>query len=885
VSLLFSDIEGSTVLLSRLGAEYTEALDTHRRLLREAWAAHDGVELGTEGDSFFVAFPTAEGAVGAAVQAQRSLESHPWPEGERIRVRIGIHTGTPEVHHDDYVGMDVHRAARIAASAHGGQVVLSSVTAELTRDRLPEGVGLQSLGSHRLKDIPNPELLFQLTIAGMPSQFPALKTLGASSSLPVPATRLVGRDDDVEAVCALIDSPEVRLVTLTGPGGAGKTRLAIEVARHLVADFADGVFFVPLSTVTRSDVMWTSIAEVLDVPPRARTPPALLESLAQRSLLFVLDNLEQVAGADQVVADLLQAAPSCAVVASSRRALSVPGEHRYPVLPLGLPDEDATLEAASASGAVQLFVQHARSVQPAFSLTEDNVADVVAICLRLDGLPLAIELCAARARLLSPRNLLLRIDDALDIASTSWQVPGRQRSLRDTIGWSYELLSAGQQELFRRLGVFGAGADLEAVAAVTVLPGDDDGGADPLDRVADLADASLVILAEGPGGEPRVAMLETIRRYARAELLLAGETGDVRRAHAGHYLRVAERLEALRVSQHLQARRLAEAELDNFRDALDWTTTQGEGDGDGEAGVAGATGAEDLWLDLRLCASLGWFWYTGGYGAEGRRWFELAIGRARGRPSPDLARSLTGYANILISLGEPERAGDYAAQGLAMAREVGDDEQQAYALGVLGTAQLGLGDLDAASSTLEQNLALHRRIGDPSRLTKALGNLAGIEEERGHYARAEELTHEALGIVERLGDEHEAAVQGQNLANLLAVSGRPEEAEAVAQSLIAPVLRLRSPNLTMAFANTYMNILVRLRRPEPAAHLIGAEEAMRERLSMPNPYQEEEREEAWDRVREDISAYEWERHLKLGHGETVEELLAGLARPSHEVSG
>jgi predicted ATPase len=371
-------------------------------------------------------------------------------------------------------------------------------------------------------------------------------------------------------------------------------------------------------------------------------------------------------------------------------------------------------------------------------------------------------------------------------------------------------------------------------------------------------------------------MLETIRRYARAELLLAGETNAVRLAHARHFLAVAERLKILRRSHHQTAMHLAEAELDNFREALGWATATEEPVAAGAADDP--VGAAVAMLDLKLCAALGWLWYMGGYAAEGRRWFEQVIQRAGGRPSPELAEALAGYANIIVSLGEPARALAPAVAGLEMARVVGDDRGVAYALGVLGTAQIHLGDLDSASGTLEEGLVLHRRVGDPNRLTHALGNLAGLEESRGNYARAEELTQEALTLLKASGDKHEAAVQGQNLANLLAVSGRAAEADELAQTLIDPVLVLHSPNLTMAFANTYMNILIRLGRPEEAAHLLGAEEAMRERLAMPNPYQEEEREEAWELVQGQISADDWERHCKLGQGETVEELLAALAR-------
>jgi predicted ATPase/class 3 adenylate cyclase len=868
VSMLFSDIEGSTVLLSRLGRRYTDALDAHRAVLRSAWTAHGGTEMGTEGDSFFVVFPTAEGAVQAAVQAQRGLESHVWPGDERVRVRIGIHTGTPQVHEDDYVGMDVHRAARIAACAHGGQVVLSAVSAELARDELPRDVGLKDLGSHHLKDIPEPERLFQLTVEGLQNDFPALKTLGASSSLPIPTTHLVGREPAVAELVELVASPDVRLLTLTGPGGSGKTRLAIEVARNLVTTFPDGAFFLPLASVTTADVMWTTIADVLDLPRSSRMPPRLLEQVAHRAALFVLDNLEQIDGADDVVTELLRAAPRAAVVASTRRPLGVPGEQLYPVRPLALPT-DSTLATAEGSPAVQLFIQHAHSVRPDFHLTEENVAAVVAICRRLDGLPLAIELCAARIRLLGPQALLRRIDTTLDVASMSRHGPPRHRTLRDTLAWSYNLLPDGQQAFFRRLGVFAGGADLEAVAAVANRAPSGDRSAAPLDLVADLVDASLVLVSETPDGEPRIALLETIRSFAREELRAAGELDEARSEHAVHYLEVAERLKVTRDSDHLLALSQAEIELDNFREALAWAMRQGRA-------TEGAA-RDNTTIAIRLSSSLGWLWYTGGYVVEGCRWLEAALEQAGSAPSAQLADCLGTYANLLIARGQAERACEYATQSLDVARTVTDEEREAFAMGVLGTAQMHRGDVESARQTFESSLALHRRIGNRSRLTRALGNLAGVEEELGHYQRAEELTLEALEIVRADGDLHEAAVQGQNLANLLAVSGRADEANRLAQSLIGQVLQLRSPNLTMAFANTYMNILIRLGDPVRAAHLLGAEEAMRDRLSLPNPYQEEEQAEAWAAVEGQISAEDWEREIQTGRQAPVEDLLVALS--------
>jgi predicted ATPase/class 3 adenylate cyclase len=863
VSLLFSDIEGSTVLLSRLGPSYVDALTGQRLVLRKAWTGHRGVELGTEGDSFFVAFPTAGDAVAAAVQAQREMAAYPWPGGEHVRVRIGIHTGTPQIHDGDYVGMDVHRAARIAATAHGGQVVVSSVTAELARGGLPDGVSLRDLGDHQLKDIPFREHLLQVDIDGLQTEFPALRSIGTASSLPSSSTVLVGREREIQELCALVEEPDVRLVTLTGPGGSGKTRLAIAAAGQLKGRFSDGVFFVALAGVTTAEVMWTSIAAVLDVPPTARTPPRLFDHVDRLSALFVLDNLEQLSGADDVVAQLIDAAPEVVVVVTSRRALSLPAEHRHRVPPLSLP-ADVSLAGAQGSSAVRLFVERARAVAPGFAVTGANVADIVAICRRLDGLPLAIELCAARMRLLTPAALLRRIDSTLDLSSPSQRGPRRQKTLRSTVAWSYDLLSAPQQAFFRRLGVFAGGADLDAITAVVAEPSS---GAheEPLDQVADLVDASLAVITEGPDGEPRVTLLETIRAYALDELQAADEAAAVRTMHLRHYLAVAEHLHSSLESQHLRARGVAELELDNFRAALTWAL---ERDADPAADPGGA------WIGLRLCSALGWLWWIGGYVLEGRRWYERMIDEAGDTPSRPLAACLGGLANLVMSQGDTDRALDLATSSLAMARALGDDERVALSLGIVGTAQLTRGDDDAARATFEEALRLHRELGNPGRLGRALGHLAGIEETLGHFDRAEELTHESLSIFDRLGDIHEATAQQQNLANLLAVAGRVDEAYELAAGLVDRVLQLRSPNLTMAFANTCMNILIRLGEPVPAAHLVGAEEALRDRLMMPNPYRDEEMLEVRSLVHDLISVEEWEEHCRSGHDESLEDLLA-----------
>ena len=840
VAMLFSDIEGSTLLLRRLGDRYLDALEDHRRILRAVWTAYGGTEIGTEGDSFFVVFGTAGDAVRAAADGQRQLAGHAWPGNESLRVRMGIHTGTPGVYDGDYWGMDVHLAARIGAAAHGGQIVVSAVTGQLTQ--LPDGVTLRDLGTHHLKDIPEPEHLFQVTVDGLQPEFPPPRTLGTSTSLPSPATPLLGRAPDLERVGELLGRPDVRLVTLTGPGGAGKTRLAIGAAAELTTRFPGGVYFVPLAAVTSAPVLWTTIAEVLDIPPRDRG--RVVAYLAQRTLLLVLDNLEQLPDAGKVVAEIIEGAPHVQLIATSRRALGLTGEHQHPVLPLPIAD-------GADSAAVQLFVQRAQAVRPAFTLTAGNTADVVAICRRLDGLPLAIELCAPRIRLLSVKELLARVDQLLDMASTSAATPQRQRTLRETIAWSYQLLGPEHRRTFRRLAVFSGGADLAAVEKVAT-------DIDLLDAVAELHDANLITVYDGPDGT-RVRMLETVRQYAADELQATDEDAGVRGLHAGYYADLAEIIENTKKTTSDLPLDRAEIDLDNFRTALSWATRH------------------DVRTALRLCSALAWVWIVGGYLAESRAWHEQVVTAAGTTSSPELAACLRGLSNVLLIQGEAEHAEEVAAHSVEMARRLGDPAGIAYGMTVLGSMQGQRGDTRAARATLTEAVARLRSLDDEWRLARVLNHLGGIEEDLGNFEQAEELLRESLRITESQGDVHELAVVGQNLAYLLTLAGRLDEAGELARGLVPTVVALGSPTLTMAFSNTVMNLLIRRGDPVRAAELFGAEEAMGERLEIPNPYREEELAEALELVGDTLTREDWERHRRTGRTERVEELLGRVS--------
>lgn len=549
VTLLFSDMESSTQMVHALGSAWAGVLDRQREICRAAWAAHDGHELGTEGDSFFVVFATADAAVSAALEAQHAFAEEPWPDGVTVRVRMGIHTGSPQRHADGYVGMDVHRAARVAAAAHGGQVLVSETTARLAEASLGETVRMVDLGEHQLKDIPSRMRICQVTAPGLASSFPAIKSLGAAGSLPTHLVGIVGREGELAELRTLMTNG-VRLVTLTGPGGSGKTRLATALAAEVADLFSDGVFVVHLAGVTESTGIWAAVSQVLDVPADGQVPPGFFTYVAHKRVLLVLDNLEQIEDSDTVVRELLETAGHVAVVATSRRPLHVDGEHEYAVTPL------------SPTDAQSLFAQHAARVRRGFELTPENSGDVAAICAALDGLPLAIELVAARIKLLSPKAILGRIDQSLDLASADRSRDTRQATIRGAIAWSYDLLDPVHQTVLDHLGVFVGGATHQAIEAVVPATAID--GLDLADILFDLVDDSLVTVGDSADGEPRFGVLETVRRFAADRLTSTGQGEAAVGRHAQFYYDLARDLRKMSLSEYAAGRRIFSTELANI---------------------------------------------------------------------------------------------------------------------------------------------------------------------------------------------------------------------------------------------------------------------------------------------------------------------------------
>jgi predicted ATPase/class 3 adenylate cyclase len=818
--MLFSDVEQSTRLLMRLGELYAEALDQCRRVQRAAWTASGGVEMGTEGDSFFVVFPTAETAVHAAVRAQVALGECAWPNCEQVRVRMGIHTGTPRLHGADYVGLDVHRAARIAAVAYGGQVLVSDATAKLVRDALPAGVSLRDLGGHRLKDLVAPERLYQLLIPGLLAEFPPPRSLGATSSLPVTTTPMLGRDTELTALVELLVAQDTRLVTLTGPGGTGKTRLAIAAGRQVAERFADGAVFVSLATLTSAEFIWGSIGEVLNLPSDGRSPPSFFKHVASMSAVFLLDNMEQMDGAAAAVDRLLHEAPSVVVLATSRRPLNLASEHQRAVAPLALPTGD-TPAAVEGSPAVRLFVARARAVHQSFALTPSNAGEVVQICRRLDGLPLAIELVASRAKVFGPRALLSRLDQALDVRGSDADRPARQTSLRSTIDWSYSLLNEGQRQVFRRLGVFAGGAD--EAALVAVCTGTRWGGGDPMDIALDLVDDSLTMVTEDGDGEPRFAMLETVRSFAVNALEQAGELADVRRRHAAYFVTVAERLDARRVLTtpeqiHRETHRFG-LELNNFREVLTWATAPGR-EPDTDAGSRTA-------LALTLLSSLSWLWRHVDF-AETRHWLETCIDDSTGKVSPELGRCLTEHAQDLCMQGDLLRGRQSAHRSVEVLRAL-DDAELPRALAVLGELETALGDRHAGRQALEESVHRARKSGDDVALSEHLQDLAGLEMVEGNWEHSLELLRKAATLSHRTGSGYLTSHANHGIALVLRNLGRLNEAHELMSTNLLEWMHAESDLNLASRAEDYSALLVEAGFVTCVPVLLGAADTVRER--------------------------------------------------------
>ena len=792
VTFLFTDVESSTRSLQEHPRAYAKAIARHHEILATAVERHGGVVFETVGDAVYGAFAKAADGLAAAVDGQRELMTEPWEGLGALRVRMGLHTGEVEVRGAHYFGAALYRCARIMAAAHGGQVVLSLATAELVADADADVV-LRDLGTHRLKDLQRPEHVLQLVHPDLPSDFPPLRSLNTRpNNLPVLRTETVGRERELAEVAALLARDDVRLVTLTGAGGIGKTRLALAAAAESVESFAHGVFAVSLAALRDPALVIPAIAAAIGVreTPGRDIRDSLHDYARDKQLLLVLDNFEHLLSAASAIGDLLSVASATRVLVTSQAPLRLYGEHEYDVPPLAVPaGEDGPDVERSAS--VQLFLERARDVRPDFAITEENGSAVAKICSRLDGLPLAIELAAARVRLLSPQAMLERLDQRLPLLTGGARdLPPRQQTLRNAMEWSFGLLEPAEQDLFGRLSVFAGGCTLDDAEAV--LPEDPSERSLLLDRLESLLAKSL-LRRDGRG---RFSMLATIREFARERLDADPRVRSVSERHARHFLELAKHADLrLHTGDELGWLDRLDAEGDNLRAALGWCFGR-----DGER----ALGAE-------LAAALAFYWFVRARNTEASGWLDRVAPDAepgaafatawaafftgeRGEvePAADLARRAIAAARLsgddralvaafaflalLTAGGEAPDVRTAADEALAVARRLGDDWWLAFAAAIRGEVARMDRDYDAALGWYAESRAAALRTGERMVLTLSAVNPAHIMLARGDAETARRYFRESLSLFRELGNQWGMAYALVGLGGVANAEGRAADA-------------------------------------------------------------------------------------------------------------
>jgi predicted ATPase/class 3 adenylate cyclase len=817
VTFLFTDIEGSTRLLQRLGDRYANVLATHHRLLRNAIEEVQGQVVDTQGDAVFAAFPRARDALLAAIAAQRAVQAHPWPDGIAPKVRVGLHTGEPVTGETGYVGMDVHRAARVAAAGHGGQILMSDVTHSLVAKDLPDGVTLRDLGEHRLKDLAHPHRLFQVMAPDLPADFPPLQSLDAHPhNLPIQLTSFIGRAREIAEIKTLLS--QARLITLTGSGGAGKTRLALQVAAEVVESYADGVWLAEFAPIADPALVPKTVASTLSVPeqPGRDMTVTLVDALRPKEMLLVLDNCEHllVACAD-LAAALLRACPRVRILATSREGLGVPGETLWRVPSLSLPDvrrlppsEDLVLYEA-----VRLFVDRAIAVTSGFTVTNENAAAIAQVCHRLDGIPLAIELAAARVKVLAVEQIATRLDDRFRLLTrgSRMALPHHQ-TLQAAMDWSHALLSENEKALFRRLSVFAGGWTLEAGEAICA--GGEVEASDILDFLAQLVDKSLVAV-ETHHGKARYRLLETVRQYGMERLSESGEAGASRQRHRDWYLEWAEHVDRkLRTAeQDVWVERLR-TEHENLRAALEWSMEAGGG----EPG-------------LRLAVALAWFWYIDGHWSEGRKWLEQALALGGDVRTDTLADALLQAAYHARSQGDYERARAFAEKGLTIARETDNRGKIAWFLCNLGIIAVHEGEYNLGKALCEESVALGRQFGMKFLLATALAQLGHIARDSPDYQQATTFYGESLAFAREHGEKYTIAYALRNIA-VLALHVRDYERAGALFAESLALCRATPSWVTEECLVGMAEIACAERRYERAACLFGAGDALHQTLGV-----------------------------------------------------
>jgi predicted ATPase/class 3 adenylate cyclase len=811
-TFLLTDIAGSTRLLARVGARYPAMVRTHRDLIAAAVRRHDGAVVPTEGDACLATFDAPAPAVVAAVDAQRALADQDWGD-EGLCVRAGVHTGEAIMHDGEPFGLDLHRTARIAAAAHGGQVLVSSATrTRLSRD-LPRAIGVRDLGVHRLKDLEAPVRLFQLTAPDLPDAFPPPRTLRPdASNLPTPRTPLIGRRAELAAVTDLVRHH--RLTTVTGPGGIGKTRLAQQAGAALVADFPDGVWLVELVRATDATQVPALLSRTLGITTTGSSSPVavIADALRDRRLLLILDNFEHVVDAARDVAALLDAITGLHVLVTSRERLLLTDEHTFALNPLEV--DDAPRSTGDRwPAAVQLFVDRATAQQPGFAPTAEDLRHITEICRLVDGLPLAIELAAAQSRLLPMRAIRDRMARRLDaLAGGARDLPERHRTLRGTIAWSVRLLPEAERRLFARLAVFRGGRTLEAVTAVC----GEGLGIDPFVGLAALADKSLVRRRLGGDGDVTFELLELLHEFAAEELTASGERDAISRAHARYFLDLAERADEgmLGAEAHLWDAALRQ-QLDNLRAALTWAF-----DSDG-----------DVALGVRLTAALHMYWFWGGPHEDGRTWLARALKDA----DDDFARARlhAGLGFFAYGDGRPHEARQHLRRASSGFARSGHHRRLAWTRGMIALTYAGdAAHYDEALRLAREAVAAARRDGDR---TRGVGDMLAIQGELaravGDDGLAARCYREAVAIMEELGAQVHAARLQANLAWVAEHEGDHDRALRLMREAIEVCWKHGERVAVAQLVGEAAAPLVELGLADRAARLVGASQAALERLS------------------------------------------------------
>jgi predicted ATPase/class 3 adenylate cyclase len=777
VTFLFTDIEGSTRLWQQHPEPMKQALLRHHALLQQSIESSNGYVFQIVGDAFCAAFHTAAGGVAAALAAQRALAAEPWGETGPIRVRMALHTGTADLHAGEHKageymsGLTLSHTARLLSVAHGGQILVSNATQELVRNDLPSLVELRNLGLHRLRDLTRAEHIYQVVAQRLPDRFPALRSLEVvPNNLPRQLTTFIGREREIAEAKRLL--AETHLLTITGPGGSGKTRLSLEIGARLLSEYPDGVWLVEFAHLADPARVPQVLATALSVREEADRPllVTLVDHLRPKRVLLLLDNCEHLIDACAGLADtLLRGCPEVKILPSSREALGLTGEVVFRVPPLSLPDSRLVpaLERLAEYEAVRLFVDRAIAVKPDFTLTDDTAAAVVQICRRLDGIPLAIELAAARVRTLSVQQITAHLDERFRLLTGGSRTAlPRHQTLRGLIDWSYGLLSEAERELFRRVSVFVGGWTLEA--SVAVCAGVDVDRYDIVELLGRLVDKSLCLI-DGEGSDPRYRLLETIRQYGFEKLAETSEGQVVRARHRDFYLGFAEDAEPrLQGPEQVAWLQRLEADHDNLRAALRWSLD-----------------CDETEAALRLGSALSLFWDTHGYVREGREWLDELLAHARERPTSTvtarraLGKVLDAASRTRARWSEFPQATEFLTQGLAVWRELGDKRGIAEALNNLAVGATQSGDRVRARVLVAESLALFRELSDKRGTAHALNNLAEILRGDGDLPGARALFEESVPLFEAIEERRGLSHALDNLGGILTAQGDYGPAEAL----------------------------------------------------------------------------------------------------------